>query len=120
MLANSKICLGRSVAKSITQPNSKPKPFIPIFWSALGSQLRYCGNTPNGWDDLVLQGQPDDGKFAAFYAKGETVVAVASMMMDPVMSQSAELMRRGKMPSKSELKGGIDVLKVDLPTEVKI
>ena len=107
------------MAKTITQPNSKPKPFIPIFWSALGSQLRYCGNTPNGWDELVLQ-QPDEGKFAAFYAKGETVVAVASMMMDPVMSQSAELMRRGKMPSKSELKGGTDVLKVDLPTEVKI
>lgn len=67
-----------------------------------------------------MQGQPDDGKFAAFYAKGETVVAVASMMMDPVMSQSAELMRRGKMPSKSELKDGLDVLSVGLPTEVKI
>ena len=111
---------GRSVAKTITQPNSKPKPFIPIFWSALGSQLRYCGNTPHGWDDLVLQGEPDEGKFAAFYAKGETVVAVASMMMDPVMSQSAELMRRGKMPTKSELKGGMDVLSVGLPAEVKI
>lgn len=111
---------GRSVAKTITQPNSKPKPFIPVFWSALGSQLRYCGNTPNGWDDLVFQGQPDDGKFAAFYARGETVVAVASMMMDPVMTQSAELMRRGKMPTKSELKGGMDVLSVGLPAEVKI
>lgn len=111
---------GRSVAKTITQPNSKPKPFIPIFWSALGSQLRYCGNTPNGWDDLVLQGKPDEGKFAAFYAKGETVVAVASMQMDPVMSQSAELMRRGKMPSKSELRGGLDVCGVGLPGEVKI
>ena len=111
---------GRSVAKSITQPNVKPKAFIPIFWSALGSQLRYCCNTPNGWDDLVLQGQPEEGKFAAFYAKGETVVAVASMMMDPIMSQSAELMRRGKMPSKSELQGGLDVLSVGLPAEVKI
>ena len=111
---------GRSVAKTITQPGSKPKPFIPIFWSALGSQLRYCGHTPNGWDDLVLQGQPDEGKFAAFYAKGDTVVAVASMQMDPVMTQSAELMRRGKMPGKQELQGGLDVLSVGLPAEVKI
>ena len=111
---------GRSVAKMITQPGSKPKPFIPIFWSALGSQLRYCGNTPNGWDDLVLQGQPDDAKFAAFYAKGETVVAVASMQMDPVMTHSAELMRRGKMPGKQELRGGLDILSVGLPAEVKI
>ena len=111
---------GRSVAKMITQPGSKPKPFIPVFWSALGSQLRYCGNTPNGWDDLVLQGQPDDAKFAAFYAKGETVVAVASMQMDPVMTHSAELMRRGKMPGKQELRGGLDILSVGLPAEVKI
>jgi len=112
---------GRSVAKSITQPGSKPKPFIPVFWSALGSQLRYCGNTmASGWDDLVLQGQPEEGKFAAFYAKGETVVAVASMQMDPVMTYSAELMRRGKMPGKQALRDGMDVTTVDLPAEVKI
>ncbi|MCJ1224709.1 hypothetical protein MMC12_001354 [Toensbergia leucococca] len=112
---------GRSVARSIAHPTaSKPKPFIPIFWSALGSQLRYCGNTPNGWDELVLQGSPDEGKFAAFYGKGEVVVAVASMMMDPVMTKSAELMRRGKMPKLSELKGGTDVLEVGIPSEVKI
>ncbi|KAL8671266.1 MAG: hypothetical protein Q9168_004235 [Polycauliona sp. 1 TL-2023] len=110
---------GRSVAASIAQAKGA-KPFIPIFWSAMGSQLRYCGNTPNGWDELVLQGQPDEAKFAAFYGKGDTVVAVASMQMDPVMSQSAELMRRSKMPSLSELRNGKSVLDVGLPSEVKI
>ena len=111
---------GRSVAASIVKPSARPKPFIPVFWSALGSQLRYCGNTPNGWDDLVLQGQPDQGKFAAFYGKGETVVAVASMQMDPVMTKSAELMRRGNMPALSEIRGGKSVLDMGLPSEVKI
>ncbi|KAL8904370.1 MAG: hypothetical protein Q9207_003322 [Kuettlingeria erythrocarpa] len=111
---------GRSAAASIAQPSVAPKAFIPVFWSALGSQLRYCGNTPNGWDDLVLQGQPDQAKFAAFYGKGDTVVAVASMQMDPVMSQSAELMRRGNMPSLSELRRGKSVLDVGLPQEIKI
>lgn len=111
---------GRSVAASITNPSVAPKAFIPIFWSALGSQLRYCGNTPKGWDDMVLQGQPDEAKFAAFYGKGDTVVAVASMQMDPVMSQSAELMRRGNMPSLSELRKGKSVLEVGLPQEIKI
>ncbi|KAI4195256.1 MAG: hypothetical protein LQ348_002483 [Seirophora lacunosa] len=111
---------GRSVAASIAKPSVAPKPFIPVFWSAMGSQLRYCGNTPNGWDDMVLQGQPDEAKFAAFYGKGETVVAVASMQMDPVMSHSAELMRRGNMPSMSELRKGQNVLEVGLPQEIKI
>jgi hypothetical protein len=61
-----------------------------------------------------LKGQPEEGKFVAFYCKGETVVAVASMMMDPVVMKSAELMRVGKMPSKKELQGGVDVLEVSL------
>jgi NADPH-dependent 2,4-dienoyl-CoA reductase/sulfur reductase-like enzyme len=111
---------GRSVGARIAAPGKKPKAFIPVFWSALGSQLRYCGNTMNGWDDLVLKGQPEESKFAAYYAKGETVVAVASMQMDPIMTKCAELMRRGKMPSKSELQSGVDPLTLQLPAEVKI
>lgn len=105
---------GRTVGQLIAQPSSKPKPFIPIFWSALGSQLRYCGSTPNGWDELVLKGEPENGKFAAYYAKGDEIVAVASMMMDPVMVKCAELMRRGKMLSKSDVQGGKDVLQASL------
>ncbi|CZT41532.1 probable rhodocoxin reductase [Rhynchosporium secalis] len=111
---------GRSVAANIIDPSAPAKAFIPIFWSALGSQLRYCGNTPNGWDDLILQGTPEEAKFVAFYTKGETVVAVGTMGIDPVMTASSELMRSGAMPSKSELKKGIDVLSVKIPAEVKI
>ena len=44
---------------------SSTNDFIPIFWSALGGQLRYCGSTVNGWDDLVLKGEPENGKFSA-------------------------------------------------------
>merc|ERR1712093_530774 len=111
---------GRSVAANIIDPSAAAKAFIPIFWSALGSQLRYCGNTPNGFDDLVLQGQPDEAKFVAYYTKGETVVAVGTMGIDPVMTASSELMRRGAMPSKSDLKKGVDVLSISIPAEVKI
>lgn len=75
---------GRSVARSINNPGSKPKSFIPIFWSALGAQLRYCGNTVGGYDDLILDGNTDvsEGKqsWVAYYTKGDEVVAVASMM----------------------------------------
>ncbi|KAF1851318.1 uncharacterized protein K460DRAFT_269193 [Cucurbitaria berberidis CBS 394.84] len=111
---------GRSVANSINNPGSKPKPFIPVFWSALGSQLRYCGNTMNGYDDVVLQGKPEEPSFVAYYTSGEEVVAVASMQKDPYMTQSAELMRRKKMPSKSELQKGVDILEISLPNEVKM
>ncbi|KAI9043535.1 putative AIF-like mitochondrial oxidoreductase (Nfrl) [Aspergillus affinis] len=122
---------GRGVARAIVHSQTslsassalqslKPKAFIPIFWSALGAQLRYCGNTPNGWDGLVLQGELENAKFAAYYTKGDTVVAVATMGMDPIMAQSAELMRRGNMPTKSQIEGGLDVLTVGVPKTVKI
>lgn len=111
---------GRAVAAHIKDPHAEPKRFIPIFWSALGSQLRYCGHTTKGFDDLVLKGQPEEGKFAAYYTRGETVVAVASMQMDPIMTQASELMRRGKMPSKSELQKDVDILSISVPAEVKI
>ncbi|KAK5561514.1 Apoptosis-inducing factor 1 [Exophiala xenobiotica] len=106
--------MGRTVGQLIAQPGSKPKPFIPIFWSALGGQLRYCGATPNGWNDLVLKGEPENSKFAAYYCKDDTVVAVASMMMDPIMTKCAELMRHGKMLSKKDIQDGQDVLQASL------
>ncbi|KAI9692173.1 MAG: hypothetical protein M1822_006403 [Bathelium mastoideum] len=112
---------GRSVANFIARPSAaKPKPFIPVFWSALGSQLRYCGNTVGGYDDVLLTGEPEKPSWVAYYTRGETVLAVASMMKDPYMTQAAELMRRGKMPSKSDIAKGVDILEISLPSEIKM
>ena len=107
---------GRTVASHIVNPTLPPQFFTPVFWSALHAQLRYCGNTTNGFDDIVFQGQPDEGGgWAAFYTLGDTVVAVASVGYDPVVSLSAQLIRVGKMPSKSELQGGLDLLSLGPP-----
>ena len=114
---------GRSVAQQINDASAPPKSFIPVFWSALGAQLRYCGNTVNGYDDVIVQGETDVEKgpsFVAYYTLGEEVVAVASMMKDTYMTQSAELMRRGAMPSKKDIVKGVDVLEIGLPSEIKI
>ena len=39
---------------------------------------------------------------------------------DPYMTQSAELMRRGKMPKKSELEKDVDIMEIGVPGEIKI
>jgi apoptosis-inducing factor 3 len=65
------------------------------FWSAQGSQLRYCGTTAiQGFDDVIIQGStdPKDPKFSAFYVKDNKVIAVVSIGMDPTVSLSAELL----------------------------
>lgn len=106
---------GRTVAQVINK-GPTPKPFIPIFWSALGSQLRYCGNTmtSGGFDDVIVQGDLEKPSFAAYYVKGQDVVAVATMSKDPVMSQCANLMRQGRMLSRSEVEGGKDPMEAKL------
>jgi len=108
--------MGRAVGTAIAKPDLKQHPFIPVFWSALGSQLRYCGHTPDGFDDVIITGEPDaeKPKFVAYYTKGEDVVAVASMMKDPAMTKAAELMRTGQMITRSDLKNGKDVLTASL------
>lgn len=106
---------GRVVANHIVNPARKPQFFTPVFWSALHAQMRYCGNTIGGFDDVVIQGKPDEGKWAAFYTQGETVVAMASMGMDPYMSLSAQLMRFNKMPGKKALQDGLDLLSLGPP-----
>jgi len=55
-------------------------------------------------------------KFVAYYTKGEKVIAVSSMQNDPIVSQSAELMRLGLMPTASEIRGGKDPLQIDIST----
>jgi len=110
---------GRQAGRHIANKR-KPVPFTPIFWSALGAQLRYCGNSSGGdkHDDVILLGEPDKDKWVAYYTKGEKVVAVASQGSDPVVVQCAELMRRSKMLSKSEIQAGKSPLEVYPPAEI--
>lgn len=112
---------GRQAGRHIANKR-KPVPFTPIFWSALGAQLRYCGNSSGNdkHDDVTLIGNPDEDKWVAYYTQGEKVVAVASQNFDPVVIQSAELMRRSKMLSKSEIKAGKSPLDIYPPAEVTV
>ena len=72
----------------------------------------------------MIQGNTDvsEGKqsFVAYFTLGDEVQAVATMNKDPYMSQSAELMRSGKMPGKSELEKGVDILEINLPGNAKM
>ncbi|PNP42254.1 hypothetical protein TGAMA5MH_05936 [Trichoderma gamsii] len=106
---------GRAVATHIVNPSASTTYFIPVFWSALGAQLRYSGNTiASGWDDVVLDGDVAAGKFLAYYTKGETVVAVASQGRDPAVMQVSELLKLGRAPTKSQLKSGVDIFSIDV------
>ncbi|RPD61014.1 hypothetical protein L226DRAFT_534661 [Lentinus tigrinus ALCF2SS1-7] len=104
---------GRAVGKTIAEGKGQPFVKVPVFWSAQGQQLRYCG-VGAGFDDIIIDGNPEEMKFAAYYVKNGSVIAVASMQRDPIVSKASELLRLGLMPSAAEIKGGKDILSIDI------
>ncbi|KAF9561966.1 flavoprotein [Agrocybe pediades] len=95
----------------------KEQPFVkvPVFWSAQGQQLRYCGYGAH-FEDVIVKGSTADLKFVAYYVKDGKIVAVASMQNDPVVSKASELLRLGLMPTPDEVKEGKDLLSIDIST----
>lgn len=108
---------GRAVAKTLAGTETDYDK-VAIFWSALGSQLRYCGSGGPQFDTVHVDGKPEELKFSAYYAKGDEVVAVATMGVDPLMVQCSELLRIGAMPSLSDIKNGKDPLSLDLSAKM--
>lgn len=58
----------RTAAKTIAGKKTKPFNKVAIFWSANGQQLRYAGTgKAKYWKDIIVQGEPDELKFIAYY-----------------------------------------------------
>ncbi|ESO97239.1 hypothetical protein LOTGIDRAFT_214061 [Lottia gigantea] len=77
---------------------------VPYFWTVMyGKSVRYTGYGV-GFDDVIIHGDLEAPKFAAFYTKGDNVVAVASLAYDPIVSQAAQLLTQGEQIKKSEIK----------------
>ncbi|PWN28610.1 hypothetical protein BDZ90DRAFT_238981 [Jaminaea rosea] len=116
---------GRAVGATVARlsgsgKNNSPQPYTrpPVFWSALGGQLRYVsdGNpAPPELDLTYLDGNPSEGKFLAFYGRKDgSVAAVSSMGRDPVVAHCIELYANGKMLSFEDVKSGKDPLSISL------
>ncbi|XP_036979135.1 apoptosis inducing factor mitochondria associated 4 isoform X1 [Acanthopagrus latus] len=75
---------------------------VPFFWTVLlGKSIRYTGYG-EGYTEIIFKGKVEERKFLAFYIKDEEVVAVASLMFDPVVSRVAELMATGQIITKAQ------------------
>lgn len=82
---------------------TEPIRSVPFFWTVqYGKSIRYAGFSPD-YDDIVFDGRPEDGKFAAYYCKGERVDAIATLMRDPLAAEFADLLRAGKTLMKDQV-----------------
>lgn len=94
---------GRVAALNILKKETQLKT-VPYFWTMLfGKSIRYagCGKPAS----TMVDGNVDELKFVIFFFdESDRVIAVASCMRDPIVSQFAELLHQGKVLYKKDLK----------------
>lgn len=96
--------LGHVAALGMLDKAGSTVQTVPFFWTQMfGKSLRYAGYA-HGYDDIIIEGNPADLKFAAAYVKGDKVVAVAAMGMDPLVSKAADHLLAGTMPSAADVR----------------
>jgi len=79
---------------------------VPFFWTdQAGLRLRYVGHAPS-FDDVIVDGTPENGEFVAYYIKDDTVLAAAGVGRDKELVAIEALMRTGTMPSAEDLRSG--------------
>ncbi|XP_052752094.1 apoptosis-inducing factor 3 isoform X1 [Galleria mellonella] len=94
---------GRVAALNILKKEI-PLKTVPYFWTMLfGKSIRYagCGKSSN----IQIEGDINELKFVIFFFdESDKVIAVASCMRDPIVSQFAEFLYQGKSLHKKDLK----------------
>jgi len=72
---------GRALGKTLA---GRPEPYdhVAYFFSDLFDLSLNMIGYPAGWDDIILRGDPSDGRFTAIYVKDDTVSAVLMLNDD--------------------------------------
>lgn len=75
----------------------KPRPSedCPWFWSDQYDLKLQIAGLSQGYDQIVLRGSPEDRKFAAFYLKNGTLIAVDAVNSAPEFLASKKLIMMG-------------------------
>ena len=84
----------------------KPRPTedCPWFWSDQYDLKLQIAGLNHGYDQIVVRGNPDDRKFAAFYLRGGTLIAVDAVNSAPEFLASKKLIVSGAKLAPDTLK----------------
>jgi 3-phenylpropionate/trans-cinnamate dioxygenase ferredoxin reductase subunit len=87
---------GAAVAAAI-MGSQEPFTEIPYFWSDLADwcSLEYVGPASE-WDEEVVRGSVDDGRFTIFYLREDRVAAALTVGRPDDLDVARELMRSGE------------------------
>ena len=79
---------GREIGRALATGKVRAYKHVPVFWSALGPQLRYVGSGI-GYNRVYVDGDPVEEEFAAYYAKDDKVLAVATCVLNRKYTNTA-------------------------------
>lgn len=83
---------------------SRPSEDCPWFWSDQYDLKLQIAGLNQGYDELVLRGDPDDRKFAVFYLRNGTLIAVDAVNSPPEFLASKKLIMTGAKLAPDVLK----------------
>jgi hypothetical protein len=84
---------------------AEPVPYVdvPWFWTDQFNANIQLAGVPDGWDRVVVRGNPDGGKFIAFAMNGAKVGGATVVNMGRDMRFVKTLIQSGKEVSDSDL-----------------
>lgn len=81
--------------------------YVPYFWTRQWDMsLQYTGYGTE-WDEVFIDGNLHEGKFVAYYIKGDNIVAAAAMNAPNAINIIYEGFRHNKLPNAKLIKNGI-------------
>lgn len=97
------LCHGRVAGLNVGSDTKTEVDTVPFFWTVqYGKSIRYAGYAPE-YDDIVVDGNTEEGNFAAYYCQGDVAVAVATLNKDPVAAEFANHIKAGNTLSKQDV-----------------
>lgn len=91
---------------------------LPWFWSDQYDMKLQIAGLSEAYDDLVLRGDPESGrKFAAFYYRGERIIAVDAVNSPQEFMIGKQLISQSRAVDKSQLRDKQVPIKSFLPSQ---
>ena len=101
---------GALAAWNIARPGERrdldTSGFVPFFWTFhFGQRMNHVGFARQ-WDEIVLDGKPDEPPFVAYYVRGGRAIAAAGTHRDADLAAMHELLRLHHAPTLIQLRAG--------------
>ena len=85
-----------------------PYDEVPFFWTRqFGESFKYVGHA-HRWEDVIIDGDLEEGDFVCYYLDGEDVLAAAGTR-GRALTYIHALMRHEEMPPADEVIGGFEI-----------